>query len=190
MARCSNHSNPWTNARLAYLKERWADGAFASEIANGLGGGITKNAVIGKARRLGLAERQPGYGGGVTKVRKAKPAPAPAKPSRLVAKAFPQLVKTPKSHKAPRAVPDVRPIAPDPGPGIVRFLDRSSKQCAWPKWSGSTPLDEKMCCGQPIEEGRSGQYCAHHVRLNTGLGTISERTALRSARSVVKAEAA
>jgi GcrA cell cycle regulator len=39
------------------LKKLWADGLSASQIAAELGGGITRNAVIGKVHRLGLSGR-------------------------------------------------------------------------------------------------------------------------------------
>lgn len=177
----------WTWALTEAVKAMWADGKSAGDIAREIK--TSRNAVIGKLHRLGLKRPQV-KGGTEAQRRAAKDNLRRGKPSRLVAKAFPQLVKTPKAAKPPRIVPDARPLAPDPGPGIVRFLDRSSNQCAWPKWSEGTPLAEKMCCGQPIEEGRHYPYCAHHLRLNTGLGTISERIALKTARAVNRAEAA
>lgn len=46
----------WTPTRLATLKQMWADGISADEIALTLGG-VKRNAVIGKAYRLGLPKR-------------------------------------------------------------------------------------------------------------------------------------
>lgn len=46
----------WTDERVALLKELWGNGKSASEIADLLGG-ITRNAVIGKAHRLQLSGR-------------------------------------------------------------------------------------------------------------------------------------
>jgi len=46
----------WTDERVELLKKLWADGLSASQIAAELGG-ITRNAVIGKVHRLGLAGR-------------------------------------------------------------------------------------------------------------------------------------
>ena len=46
----------WTEERVEILKKLWADGLSASQIAGRLGG-ITRNAVIGKVHRLGLAGR-------------------------------------------------------------------------------------------------------------------------------------
>lgn len=46
----------WNDERVGYLKARWADGYSASVIAKELGD-VTRNAVIGKAHRLGLQLR-------------------------------------------------------------------------------------------------------------------------------------
>jgi GcrA cell cycle regulator len=47
----------WTNEMISKLKEMWEAGAPASTIAEALGEGMSRNAVIGKAHRLGLAAR-------------------------------------------------------------------------------------------------------------------------------------
>ena len=49
----------WTGDRVATLKKLWADGHSASTIATKLGE-VTRNAVIGKVHRLGLAGRKSG----------------------------------------------------------------------------------------------------------------------------------
>ena len=46
----------WTAERVELLKELWADGLSARQIAESLGQ-VTRNAVIGKAHRLGLSTR-------------------------------------------------------------------------------------------------------------------------------------
>src|SRR5437899_1237256 len=47
----------WTDERVDQLKTLWTEGLSASQIARVLGEGITRNAVIGKVHRLGLAGR-------------------------------------------------------------------------------------------------------------------------------------
>ncbi|MGZ9086723.1 MAG: GcrA family cell cycle regulator, partial [Rhodoplanes sp.] len=47
----------WTDERVELLRKLWTDGLSASQVAAELGPGITRNAVIGKIHRLGLAER-------------------------------------------------------------------------------------------------------------------------------------
>src|SRR5690625_800180 len=46
----------WTDERVETLKELWAEGKSASQIAKEMGG-VTRNAVIGKVHRLGLSNR-------------------------------------------------------------------------------------------------------------------------------------
>jgi GcrA cell cycle regulator len=46
----------WTEERIDRLKSMWTEGATASQIAEELGG-VSRNAVIGKAHRLGLESR-------------------------------------------------------------------------------------------------------------------------------------
>tara|TARA_Y100001935_G_C17231290_1_gene470551 strand:- start:507 stop:902 length:396 start_codon:yes stop_codon:yes gene_type:complete len=46
----------WTETRVDQLKQLWGDGLTASQIAEKLGG-VSRNAVIGKAHRLGLSSR-------------------------------------------------------------------------------------------------------------------------------------
>jgi len=46
----------WTEERIATLTKMWENGATASQIADELGG-VSRNAVIGKAHRLGLKSR-------------------------------------------------------------------------------------------------------------------------------------
>ena len=73
----------WTDERIERLKKMWHDGATASQIADELGG-VSRNAVIGKAHRLGLEQRpspvKPGEEKDVKKAAPAASVPA-AKPS-------------------------------------------------------------------------------------------------------------
>ncbi|MBY0302733.1 GcrA family cell cycle regulator, partial [Sphingomonas ginsenosidimutans] len=46
----------WTDERIDTLKTMWEAGQTASQIAEALGG-VSRNAVIGKAHRLGLQSR-------------------------------------------------------------------------------------------------------------------------------------
>lgn len=62
----------WTEERTATLKKMWEGGATASQIADELGG-VSRNAVIGKAHRLGLKSRP-----SPVKANEKKPAPKPA----------------------------------------------------------------------------------------------------------------
>ncbi|WP_293824592.1 GcrA family cell cycle regulator [uncultured Brevundimonas sp.] len=50
----------WTQDRINLLKRLWPEGLSAETIARELGGGLTRNAVLGKVTRLGLSEARPG----------------------------------------------------------------------------------------------------------------------------------
>ena len=94
----------WTEERIERLKAMWTKGATASQIAEELGG-VSRNAVIGKAHRLGLESRPSPVKPGEEKEKKVKaaPAPKPAKP------AAPTPAKAGTAAAAPRdAVADPR----------------------------------------------------------------------------------
>jgi GcrA cell cycle regulator len=76
----------WTDERIDRLKELWSQGKTASHIADELGG-VSRNAVIGKAHRLGLQSRpspvKPNEPAPKAKAKardKAEPAAAPPEP--------------------------------------------------------------------------------------------------------------
>jgi GcrA cell cycle regulator len=47
----------WNDEKVAKLEELWRTALYASQIAEQIGG-VTRNAVIGKAHRLGLPMRE------------------------------------------------------------------------------------------------------------------------------------
>ena len=84
----------WTEERIEKLTKMWEGGSTASQIAEELGG-VSRNAVIGKAHRLELKARP----SPVKANDKADgPAPAAAKPAKT-------------AEPAPRAAPAQRPSA-------------------------------------------------------------------------------
>src|SRR5690349_8658885 len=92
----------WTDERIERLKKMWHDGATASQIADELGG-VSRNAVIGKAHRLGLEQRpSPVKPGEEKEVRKPSPAAAAAAPA------------APKTGAAPK--PEAPAAAAEAGP--------------------------------------------------------------------------
>jgi len=97
----------WTDERIDRLKALWTQGMTASQIADELGG-VSRNAVIGKAHRLGLQSRP-------SPVKANDPAPAPAaKPKAREEKVEKVQAETPRpAPVAPRAEPRPEP-APQP----------------------------------------------------------------------------
>jgi GcrA cell cycle regulator len=100
----------WTDERIATLRKMWEGGATASEIATELGG-VSRNAVIGKAHRLGLKARPSPVKANEKKKTAApaakKPAAAPARPAE------PRVEPAERPEAAERAAPRAAaPAAP------------------------------------------------------------------------------
>ncbi|HUQ13747.1 MAG TPA: GcrA family cell cycle regulator [Novosphingobium sp.] len=88
----------WTDERIAKLTKMWEGGATASQIAEELGG-VSRNAVIGKAHRLGLKARP-------SPVKPNEKPEAPAKASAPTAKPAPRAAAPAPREPAPRPAPD------------------------------------------------------------------------------------
>lgn len=93
----------WTDERIDQLKELWEKGLTASQIAEELGG-VSRNAVIGKAHRLGLKSRpSPVKSGGKKKAAAKKPAAkAAAKPAAAKPRAAARTKNTSPPANAPQ----------------------------------------------------------------------------------------
>jgi GcrA cell cycle regulator len=101
----------WTDERIERLKKMWAQGATASQIADELGG-VSRNAVIGKAHRLGLEQRPSPVKPGEEKEAK-KPAAAPA---ASAPKSAPKAEAPKPAPAAPQARPAQQTGSPRSGP--------------------------------------------------------------------------
>mgnify|MGYP001266257617 CR=1 FL=1 len=102
----------WTDERIEHLRSMWEKGLTASQIADELGG-VSRNAVIGKAHRLGLKSRPSPVKATEKVVKAPKPATpkpaAPAAPPRAAAPAFQRPAAPPRAEPKPAAEP--RPAA-------------------------------------------------------------------------------
>ena len=113
----------WTDERIATLTKMWESGATASQIADELGG-VSRNAVIGKAHRLGLKSRQSPVKPNDEKETKKAADPAPvakaAKP-----KPKPSAAPAPRATQPAPAAPagDIpsQPL-PDPRPDMPKIV--------------------------------------------------------------------
>lgn len=94
----------WIDERIDTLKTMWEKGMTASQIAEALGG-VSRNAVIGKAHRLGLQARP-------SPVKPNEPEAKPAAPAPTPKAAAPKPVAAP----APAPRPDPAPVAAVPRP--------------------------------------------------------------------------
>ena len=157
----------WTEDRVELLKKLWADGLSASQIANRLGG-VTRNAVIGKVHRLGLAGR-------ATTARSRTPRPRnrvshlPIKPTRVqyrtsgntALKPIFMPVEQPMPMVALTIVPNVVQELNIPMALRVDLLDLRDCMCRWP--IGDPQEESFHFCGREKASGVS--YCAHHARV-------------------------
>lgn len=148
----------WTDERIATLKQLWGAGLSASQIANRLGG-LTRNAVIGKAHRLALTGRGA--------PRKDKP-----HPNRLVRRG-----KTPRPPKQTKtnartsfafgSVASVMPDEPAPlvhdEPALVSYAQLEAHHCRF--IPGDPAGDRTMYCGCKALPGLP--YCETHAKRAT-----------------------
>jgi GcrA cell cycle regulator len=100
----------WTEERIATLTKMWEGGSTASEIATELGG-VSRNAVIGKAHRLGLKAR-PSPVKANEKKKAAKKKEAAAKPAAKAKPKAPPAKKAKDPAPAPKAEPKPQAAAP------------------------------------------------------------------------------
>jgi len=162
----------WSEERVSALKSLYADGLSASQIAAELGGGLTRNAVIGKAGRLGLSRNKS------LRIVPTRP-PKEPRPARVVAGTRQQgLVPTEDDKtKAAKAAAgrlqfdaamekfeatEVTELSPEEvAATAVRLVDHSEGQCRWPL--GDPTSETFRYCGAGITE--SHPYCARHCRM-------------------------
>ena len=138
----------WTDDRVALLRKLWAEGLSASQIAKQLGG-VTRNAVIGKVHRLGLAGR-------ATPSRPAK-RPVRASRPRVMGPSVPRL-RMPSSMPTV-VIPDLEPLKLEDG-NAATVLTLSDSMCKYPI---GDPTDANFAfCGRG---SASGPYCQDHARL-------------------------
>jgi GcrA cell cycle regulator len=111
----------WTDERIERLKELWSQGITASQIADELGG-VSRNAVIGKAHRLGLQSRP-------SPVKPNEPEPAPKAKERPTPEPKPAPQKPQADAKPQNAAPQTpepaEPAAAAPSPAPHQPLVRS-----------------------------------------------------------------
>jgi GcrA cell cycle regulator len=165
-------TNGWTDDRVEVLKRLWSEGLSASQIAKQLGG-VTRNAVIGKVHRLGLAGRAAPSrpAARMVAVPRTKPAvvPRPAvvagtdvAAAQLRAAALapaPQAAQSAQGSQGATA-PAARRAAPRPD-NLIGVLELTSHTCRWPIGDPDDP--EFGFCGMKTAEGLP--YCPEHAAI-------------------------
>jgi GcrA cell cycle regulator len=151
--------SPWTPERLAMLRTEWATGAPTAEIGRRMG--ITKNAVVGKARRLGLPARE-----------------APANIAKQRSRGMVSRPAARSSRELPGA--DTRAASPSGVSSAVERLGASPQVENLPGAVAETPpprvfLGTQCChpvgdrtCNEPVRANARGlklSYCPEHFAL-------------------------
>ncbi len=168
----------WTEQQIQALKKMWGNGYSASDIAKTLGGGLTRNAVIGKAHRLKLSSR---------------PSPIAAggeMPMKVGGNVLPTMTKISKKRSMLRPLPPVqmpeavaRPVAREAFKPIeqikrtegIAVTKAGERHCRWPIGDPRSP--EFRFCGCPSYEGLP--YCVDHARV--AYQTVSRKSRVSSA---------
>ncbi|WP_336487834.1 GcrA family cell cycle regulator [Methylobacterium nigriterrae] len=159
----------WTDERVDLLRRLWEDGQSASKIAAQLGG-VTRNAVIGKVHRLGLAGRvKPVAGAPVNgrkrPLREAEGEIEAATVAEIAADA-PEPIAIASHRPAPDFPPAAAPAsAADQVPLAVServtIMDLRESMCRWPMGDPTTP-EFRFCGGRAIT---GLPYCSHHAQI-------------------------
>ncbi|HEX3408215.1 MAG TPA: GcrA family cell cycle regulator [Caulobacteraceae bacterium] len=131
------------------------EGFTAADVADALGPGFSRAAVIGKMRRLGCLKRE---------VRATPSASCAARPDRIprrtAAAARPTLRLPPQ--RPPQPLPPLREIGPTGAPAPLACLPAGA--CRWPiDDPGAGRMHLTLFCGGPA---LAGAYCAAHRALS------------------------
>jgi GcrA cell cycle regulator len=117
----------WTDERIATLRKMWLEGMSASQVARQLGG-VSRNAVIGKVHRMGLAGRE-----APSRPRSVGGRPPGRSQTRTPETATPKLapVRTATVIPVPAPAPTPAPIVFDARPSAT-ILTLGEHACRWP----------------------------------------------------------
>ena len=165
-------SSGWTEQHSQALREYLGKGLSFAEIANAINARLntaySRNATIGRARRMGISgpERPE------RRLRpKPQPKPAPVRLKKLHARSVaPARPKLPVGELA--AALNLRCVGI--APRHLSLIDLEPGDCRYP-YGGDKEGEAITFCGHPRREGSS--YCVSHFHLTSGPGTASERSA-------------
>ncbi|WP_408887894.1 GcrA family cell cycle regulator [Novacetimonas maltaceti] len=178
----------WTEETIARLRDLWQQGLSTAEIGRQLS--VTKNAVVGKAHRLGLKPRPSPIRRGAKaekaadKAAQAPAASAPAAQPAVVevsvaavsvavasapvassAPAAPAAAAQEEARPAPKAPRKVTPTRAERAAAARAAANpprrRSSQSCCWPLGDPGTP-GFHFCGATPLP---GKPYCAEHAQL-------------------------
>lgn len=129
----------WTDERVTLLKKLWGEGKTAAEIAKALGG-VTRNAVIGKAHRLKLSNR-------ISPIQQNE-----RKEDRV-----------PEAKKLPKVIAKQPVVVAKPANSSfkgLKMIELKERMCRWP--SGDPKDEDFSFCGCTSVPGLP--YCEEHAK--------------------------
>ena len=145
----------WTTEAVAKLRQLWDDAHSASEIGRRLG--TSKNAVIGKARRLALPGRpSPIRRGGSAAERPTREKVAAARRPPATMPTGRAAVVNARSSDVPPAVTPITATDPE----LRAWPARERRECCWP--IGEPRTAAFRLCGAPALT--KAPYCEAHAR--------------------------
>jgi len=173
----------WTEARVRAAVNLWDEGLSAAAIAERLGG-VSRNAVIGKAsRHPDLFEPRRGRTQRASVAKKPSATPEAAKSGAGRTRSFGYQPSAPRARVAEPVLAPAMNI-PKRQPGNYRHrdfhLDDSAPvafamlgrfQCSWPLTNFEDADTHDMpCCGREKRGGASpdSSYCAEHAAISRG----------------------
>jgi GcrA cell cycle regulator len=148
----------WTDERVETLKKLWQEGLSASQIAGRIGG-VTRNAVIGKVHRLGLAGRAT-----TSRMKSHRPRRSLALKPRVQGK--PRFAQVGNSALRALYQADAEPYTPPAEELVIPMAERKYIQtltescCRWP--IGDPQEADFHFCGKKKVAGLP--YCEVHAR--------------------------
>ena len=147
------HRETWTAPMLARLHEHHAAGLSFGQIADALndefGTTVTRNACVGKGRRLRLPPRE-------------KPAMLTSEQRQAQSRMQRRRIKAEKRILPPPPTYIPLPDPPRPPPDALTLIDLQHNDCRWIVHGEKTAA---LYCGRPKVRG---SYCFKHARLATG----------------------
>jgi GcrA cell cycle regulator len=148
----------WDGERVELLRQLWQDGLSASRIAQRLGSGFTRNAVIGKVHRLGLAGRaKPAEESSA----RQKRAPAPPTVHKTVALRGNTVIMRDVVVAQDYAPMEQQEAVVIPISERVTIMELRDNMCRWPL--GDPLTSEFRYCGTKCDPAQP--YCIPHSRI-------------------------
>lgn len=154
----------WSSEHSDALRDCFFKGMSYAEIGREInarfGTAYTRSAVVGRARRLGLAELE----------RATSPSIVPSLPDEPCSLAAPRPIFAGLNFPPPSALRPTNPVklrCVGVQPRLIAFVELEPDDCRYP-YGGDKEGEEIRFCGHPRERGSS--YCAPHAHLTRGLG--------------------